>query len=441
MPRFYSHAQARDHAQAHGIRGLLAQRERSSRATTKLGVATLLLSALFVGCGERYDPAPLELEIASLKTELEEMQSELDSLRGKQVGEGFGSSAAELKLEIDRLQVEINTNREVLATRSVDLDALKGDLIPKLEARIDLAESALMQGSSSGGGMSASAAKEVQALRAELNELKAQVSGVEKRTNEAMKGAGVKPDKSIESVAEQLNLSEEQLPEFEAALREAKQSLVDVLQVPTESGRVFLDEIFDAFIDGQANGDVGQRIQGIFASMAEEPYAGGGKSYAELVGESQEKVRGEMATILTPDQWETFQQRWAENPTDIELGTDDPVISRIVERMAWRNNAKEADGKLVKLSKLVVDYFHSIGRMPGNPADLINAKLLGTKELDGTFYADYRWSGDVQGTQFVGTLTAKPRSNASSPQVELELKPSGALALYYDGQKMTHQPK
>lgn len=398
-------------------------------------VVMLVLSGItwtlmLTGCAQEYDASALETKLTTLESELAAAE-DARRAQDKQIDD--------LRAELNALKRQGDSSAEALASVKDRSTALQ-DQLAAAQTSIDAMQKATEDLELSSEEATKLASR-IEAVRNEVVKLKEDVQGVSEKADMAARNAGnSEKQKGFNTVAEQLELDEEQREVFKESLTDAKQRLVEVLQVPTASGRVFLDDIFDAFIDAQGGGDPTERFTEIFTAMAEAQYPGDSLSYAELIGEANEQFKADLRDSLRPDQYAKFEEQWGDNPTEIELPEQDPVITRIIERMGWRNQAKEADNNIAKLAKQIVAYHRSRGAMPGNPADLVNASMLGPRELDGDAYNDYSWQGDVQDGRFVGSIYAQPRAGAFAPEVEYEVEASGSATLYYDGKAMTHKP-
>jgi hypothetical protein len=95
-----------------------------------------------------------------------------------------------------------------------------------------------------------------------------------------------------------------------------KKEIFEVIKTPRADGKVFADELIDAFLSGEQ-----PAVMKIFQKLFSESVPGSQTTYATAISTLQEKARGELQKAMGPDAYTAFRNMNV-NPENIQTGFD-----------------------------------------------------------------------------------------------------------------------
>ena len=149
---------------------------------------------------------------------------------------------------------------------------------------------------------------------------------------QAMQGSK-KP--SIDLFTKTLELTDEQRYAVERAVVSSQHELKAILEIPTEDGSNFIDELVEVFADGVANpGENPRRAMKFFGRLLSESIPGTNDTYAERLEAVKTRLRASLKRDLDEKQYATFEA-WQMDPTEIQEIEGSPwkeIETRVIER-------------------------------------------------------------------------------------------------------------
>ncbi|MHC4840619.1 MAG: hypothetical protein ACYTDT_06585 [Planctomycetota bacterium] len=292
---------------------------------------------LFSGCKDHSSEIEdLEGRVAATEKKLNQQREELEE------------ENATLREEIDRLNKgvslpvdaePVSTQLEKLHTRlgeveNADSSGDAAELEKRLSAKID--------------AMKAEAKKEA----IEAAKLEAAKAGTGDMDKEAMaelvakkmaeEAAANAPTKKLDQALARLDISQAEKDQIQQRILDSKQETLELLEVPTEDGRIFAEEVIDAFIRIQDKKGTQADIGKLFAELGSTKVPGDAedRSYAEVLEDIKRRNKEDISRLLTEEDQNTLT-RAHEDWSDFDV-EGDPFGALYMERMQKYQEEKEA---------------------------------------------------------------------------------------------------
>ncbi|MCC6465872.1 MAG: hypothetical protein IT463_11080 [Planctomycetes bacterium] len=149
------------------------------------------------------------------------------------------------------------------------------------------------------------------------------------------------PTKALSEALERLGISDAEKDAVKQSILECKKEQLALLETPTAEGRVFADELIDAFIKTQAGEATQADIAKLFFEISKTPVAGDaqGRTYLQAIEQSKAKNKENISRVLTKEDQERLTRAhgdWSE----FELGDEDPFTALYMERLDKYNADK-----------------------------------------------------------------------------------------------------
>lgn len=279
--------------------------------------------------------------------------------------------------ELDRLRSDLNQQKlaaaESTQRRESDRDALKAE-IAQLRARLgeigkgdpsrplsatinDLSERLAkveQPGDGNEGARLAAVEKKLDEVEKEAVEAaKAEIaSGAKPVTEErvrqimaekiAEQQVDANPTKKFTDAIGRLKISEAEKEALKQSIVDCKKAQLELLETPTPDGRVFAEELIDAFIKVQDNKATQADLTKLFIDITGTKVPGDaqGRTYLQIIEEAKKKNRDNIGKLLTPEDQAKLTRAHADW-SEFELGEGDPWGALYMERMEKYQKAKE----------------------------------------------------------------------------------------------------
>jgi hypothetical protein len=266
-----------------------------------------------------------------------------------------------LRGDVEELQWQLELQAqttELQAEDSTPVHEEEADRLPRIETRVSLLEKriqSLGKGSperdpnlppSSSGSVSPTtvrgqgenpdppgAASEKEAsLAKKMKELESKLGEVQKKLEDNRNDEKPK----FSQFAARLDLDPHQRQAVQDILHRGKTELLEHLQRPLPDGTVLIDELADMyFMTSKDPKEAEERGKKVFMRLFSEKVPGTEKTYIEVFGELNGRLKTEMKDRMNDEQKKKYDE-WSPNATDIEL-TDDPVNKYIMEYVKRKN--------------------------------------------------------------------------------------------------------
>lgn len=254
--------------------------------------------------------------------------------------------------ERDTMRAEIEDLKRQLGTLGKDDPAALpvSDRIAKLESRLD----------ETGGGTDNSElvtkldalGKQVDGMKSEIETVKLEAANGggdidEEKVAELMakrlaeEQAANAPTKDLGQALDRLKISEGEKDQIRQHIIEAKKQILETLEVPDENGRVYAEELIDAFIKIQ-NGDGKMTdVQTLFVELSTKKIPGDieGRTYSEAIDAIKAVNKEDIGRILTEEDQKKLTSAH-DDWTDFEVGDGDPWGELYMERLQKINEGE-----------------------------------------------------------------------------------------------------
>ncbi|MEZ5993796.1 MAG: hypothetical protein R3E76_15790 [Planctomycetota bacterium] len=294
----------------------------------------VLCGALICGCQDNSQ------DVEKLKSDLVAQQKHLDESNDR-----WASERDTMRAEIEDLKKQLGTlNQGDAAAIPV------ADRIAKLESRLDEA---------SDGADNSELETKLDALGKQVDGMKSEIETVkleaangggtvdEEKVAELMakrlaeEQAANAPTKDLGQALDRLKISEGEKDQIRQHIIDAKKQILETLEVPDENGRVYAEELIDAFIKIQ-NGDGKMTdVQTLFVELSTKKIPGDieGRTYAEAIDAIKAENKEDIGRILTEDDQKKLTNAH-DDWTDFEVGDGDPWGELYMERLQKINEEK-----------------------------------------------------------------------------------------------------
>lgn len=251
-----------------------------------------LVTALLAGCQDNSE------DVDKLRADLAAQQKRLDDANNQ-----WSSDRDTMKAEIERLKSQLGTLDAEDETSPIPV----ADQIKNLEARLDETE----QNPDLAAKVDA-LDKKIDGVRDEAVEaarVEAAKAGSGEVDQEALAEAIARqqaenaPTKSLEQALNRLEISQAEKEQIQQFILDSKKQILETLEVPTEDGRVFAEEIIDGFIKVQ-NGEMKEtEIHALFMELGSKPIPGDieGRTYMQAIDAVKARNKEDIGRILSPD--------------------------------------------------------------------------------------------------------------------------------------------
>lgn len=166
-------------------------------------------------------------------------------------------------------------------------------------------------------------------------------AAVERKAREIQAMANKKP--AMDVFASTLELTEEQRQTVEQEVIRGQQEIRSLLEQPTDSGHVFLDEVVDIMAAGMAKPGSAQKMWPEFLKrVTTELVPGTNQTYAEAAEAVKDTVRSTFRREFSEPQYAKFEA-WKMDPTEVQ-GIDGSPWTGLQERIIER--AREMGAKI-----------------------------------------------------------------------------------------------
>lgn len=292
---------------------------------TWIPLGGLLCAALLCGCQDN-------------SHEISKLQADLAAERKR-----FDAASDTWASERDAMRADIAALKAQLGTLDTESAAPMAERIKELETRVD-----------AGGKPDPELAARVEALGKKVENLKDEA--VEAARMEAAKAASGEmdeekiaalmakklaeeqaanaPTKNLQQALDRLDVSQAEKDQIRQSIIDAKQQILEALEVPTEDGRVLAEELIDTFIKIQ-NGDAQMTdVHKLFGELAAKKVPGDiqGRTYLDVINGVKARNKEEIGRILSPEDQKKLSAAH-EDWTDFEVGDDDPWGALYLERI------------------------------------------------------------------------------------------------------------
>lgn len=301
----------------------------------KLCVAGTVIAAAAVlsGCQGNTE------EVDKLRADLVAQQKRFDDASNQ-----WASDRDVMRAEIDALKAQVGT----LDTSGDAAAKPVTEHLKDLEARLDAAEERPdLSAKVDALGKKIDSVREeaVEAARAEA--AKAGAGEIDEQALAealARQQAENAPTKSLAQALNRLDISDAEKEQIKQHIIDSKQQILETLEVPTEDGRVFAEELIDGFIKVQ-NGEMKETdIHALFLELGSKPIPGdaAGRTYMQAINDIKARNKEDIGRILTPADQKKLTAAH-EDWTDFEVGEDDPWGALYVERLQKYQETKPAN--------------------------------------------------------------------------------------------------
>jgi hypothetical protein len=292
-----------------------------------VGVLALGLGVL-AGCKDNSE------EVNKLRADLVAHQNHYDESSNQ-----WAVERAELRAEIDRLKARMGGR-----------EGEDGRTLAELEEALTELEARKVAGGDDGGEI----ATKIDALSEKLDAVEGKADSAERKAEEAAEkaaaveqkqneaGAGEAPTKSLAAALSRLDISEAEREQIRQHIIDAKQEMLETLEVPTADGRVLAEELIDVFIR-VANGEAKETdAHAVFLELAGQKIPGDieGRTYMEAINAIKARNREDISRILSPQDQRKLTAAH-EDWSDFEVGEGDPWGALYMERLQKYQQEKE----------------------------------------------------------------------------------------------------
>ncbi|MBZ0136498.1 MAG: hypothetical protein K8I27_09015 [Planctomycetes bacterium] len=289
-------------------------------------------AALLAGCQDNSQ------EVDKLRSDLVAQQNRFDEANNK-----WASDRDTMRAEIDDLKARLGaldaegTPAKPVAEQIKDLEGR----IAGVEEKPDLSAKVDALGKKIDGVRD----EAVEAARAEA--AKAGAGAIDKDALAealAKQQAANAPTKDLAQAMDRLEISDAEKEQLKQYIIDAKTQILETLEVPTEDGRVFAEELIDGFIKVQ-NGEAKETdIHALFLELGSKKIPGdiNGRSYMEAINDIKALNKEDISRMLSEkDQKKltTAHPDW----TDFDVEEGDPWGALYMERLQ-KQQAEKGNG-------------------------------------------------------------------------------------------------
>lgn len=283
----------------------------------------VLGTALLTGCKDNTE------EVDKLRADLVAQQTRFDEASNK-----WESDRDTMRAEIDALKAHMGTleGEGEVPAKPVS------EQIKDLEVRLDEAENKpdlTAKVDALGEKIDNVRDEAVEAARAE-----AAKAGAGEIDEEALAAALAKqqaanaPTKNLTQALDRLEVSDAEKEQIKQYIIDSKKQILETLEVPTEDGRVFAEELIDGFIKVQ-NGEWKETdIHTLFIELGSKSIPGDiqGRTYMQAINDIKSRNKEDIGRMLSEEDQKKLTAAH-EDWTDFEVGDGDPWGELYMERL------------------------------------------------------------------------------------------------------------
>lgn len=297
--------------------------------------ATLLV---FTACAD-------DSRIKSLEVKFED-SSAANEKRDAENKKAIDDLRIEILAKLEKLSIAANTTlgpdgKPVAGGIKLEENRPASALTPELTAKLADEIAGLLELRGQGGAGAANAAEVEGRLRdieAKIDQASAtarEAAGTAAEAKETAKqGGAAQLNKKFGALAAELGLEGPQAEAVRKELLSGRQASIDLLKTPTASGRVFANELVDAFIDIGAKREGAElRLQKLFGELSTEKIPGQDKTYMAASEDLKRSVNDRVTPMLDAEQKKKYMAAWGTDSTSVEFETDDPWTALYLERV------------------------------------------------------------------------------------------------------------
>ena len=283
----------------------------------------VLGTALLTGCQDN------SAEVDKLRADLVAQQTRFDDASNEWASERDTMRAEidELKAQMGTLEAEGDEPAKPVAEQIKDLETRleEAGQNPDLAAKVDAL----------GKKIDNVRDEAVEAARAEATK-----AGAGEIDEEALAAALAKqqaenaPTKNLNQALDRLELSKAEKEQIKQYIIDSKKQILETLEVPTEDGRVFAEELIDGFIKVQ-NGEWKETdIHALFIELGSKPIPGDiqGRTYMAAIEDIKARNKEDISRMLSEGDQKKLTAAH-EDWTDFEVGDGDPWGELYMERL------------------------------------------------------------------------------------------------------------
>ena len=150
------------------------------------------------------------------------------------------------------------------------------------------------------------------------------------------------PTKNFAQVMSRLQVSDAEKEAIRQSIVDCKKAQLELLETPTADGRIFAEEVIDAFIRIQDGKSSQADISKLFMEIAGTKLPGDAqnRTYLQVIEEAKKANRENISKLLTKEDQDKLTQAHADW-SEFELGEGDPWGALFMQRMEKYQKQKE----------------------------------------------------------------------------------------------------
>jgi outer membrane murein-binding lipoprotein Lpp len=301
----------------------------------KLIPVAALAILLLAGCKDNSQ------DVEKLRADLAAQQKQFDEANDR-----WASERDTMRAEIDALKAKLGTLNEKdakpVAERIKELEGRLADVAEnpndELAAKIDALDKKV-----SGVKEEAVEAAKLEAAKAATGEVDEEALAAMMAKKLAEEQAANAPTKDLAAALDRLDISDGEREQIRQEIIETKKGILEALEVPTEDGRVFAEELIDGFIKIQ-NGDAKESdMATLFLQLSTTKIPGDieGRTYVQAIEALKTRNKESIGRILSPEDQKKLTAAHADW-SDFEIGEGDPWGALYMERLQKYQAGKDS---------------------------------------------------------------------------------------------------
>lgn len=298
----------------------------------KLIPAAALVALLIAGCKDNTQ------EVEKLRNDLAAQEKEFDEANDR-----WASERDLLRAELDALKSRLGTLDESGAKPVADrIKEIEGRLAATNENEELAAKLDAMDKRIDGVKTEAVEAAKIEAAKAGSGEFDQEALAALMAKKLAEEQAANAPTKDLAAALDRLDISEGEKEQVRQHILDTKKQILEALEVPTEDGRVFAEELIDGFIKIQ-NGEMKESDLGkLFLELSTIKIPGDieGRTYVQAIEAVKARNKEDIGRILSPEDQKKLTAAHADW-SDFEVGEGDPWGALYMERIQKQQAEKD----------------------------------------------------------------------------------------------------
>ena len=292
----------------------------------KLIPAAALAVLLVAGCKDNTQ------EVEKLRSDLVAQQKQFDEANDR-----WASERDLMRAELEALKAKLGTLNETdakpvserikeLESRMTGVESNPND---DLAAKVDALDKKV-----SGVREEAVEAAKIEAAKAAAGDVDEEAIAALMAKKLAEEQAANAPTKDLAAALDRLNISDAEKQAIKQNIIETKKGILEALEVPTETGRVFAEELIDQFVKIQ-NGDAKEGdLTALFLELNSTKIPGDieGRTYVQVIEALKTRNKEDIGRILGPEDQKKLTAAHADW-SDFDIGDGDPWGALYMERL------------------------------------------------------------------------------------------------------------